>query len=510
MAAGLPITLLNLYTRDSDTDFAGIPGDGEINDPSQEELYSSWALFILIALLIGSLWTSYYLQAHKIQAVHETVVSIFAGMIVGLIIRVAPGNYIQDAVSFKSSYFFNMLLPPIILSCGYELHLGQLYRNIGTVLTFAFAGTFISAVVLGCILYIWAFIGLERLNISFVTALGVGATLSATDPITILSIFNSYKVDPRLYAIIFGESMLNDAVSIVMFETTQKFHGESADISSLFQGIWIFLMTFTISLLIGAIVGVMTALILRYTKVRDMASIETCLIILFAYGSYFFSNGCHMSGIVSLLFCGITLKQYALYNMSRQTQIAVKLIFHTLAQLSENFIFIYLGLSLFTEVELVYKPVLIIVTMVGVCVSRWAAVFPLSRLLNFISRTKSRATGTPAQNELSPEYQIMLFWAGLRGAVGVALAAGLEGDNASALRATVLVVVVLTVIMFGGTTARMLEILGIRTGVQEPEEDDEVVLTDFGLSRGDGQSVAAAAEGAGTNGNFGQAVTATV
>lgn len=67
----------------------------------------------------------------------------------------------------------------------------------------------------------------------------------------------------------------------------------------------------------------------------------------------------------------------------------------------------------------------------------------------------------------------MLFWAGLRGAVGVALAAGMSGVNAPALRATVLVVVVLTVIIFGGTTARMLEILGIRTGVMEEVDSDD-------------------------------------
>lgn len=68
----------------------------------------------------------------------------------------------------------------------------------------------------------------------------------------------------------------------------------------------------------------------------------------------------------------------------------------------------------------------------------------------------------------------MLFWAGLRGAVGVALAAGMTGPNGPVLRATVLVVVVLTVIIFGGTTARMLEILNIRTGVvEEIDSDDE-------------------------------------
>jgi len=72
----------------------------------------------------------------------------------------------------------------------------------------------------------------------------------------------------------------------------------------------------------------------------------------------------------------------------------------------------------------------------------------------------------------------MLFWAGLRGAVGVALANGFQGENAAALRTTVLVVVVLTVIMFGGTTARMLEVMGIKVGVEEEgsSSDEEGVV----------------------------------
>lgn len=77
-------------------------------------------------------------------------------------------------------------------------------------------------------------------------------------------------------------------------------------------------------------------------------------------------------------------------------------------------------------------------------------------------------------DELPYNYQAMLFWAGLRGAVGVALAALITGNDRFALKATVLVVVVLTVIIFGGTTARMLEILNIRTGVvEEIDSDDE-------------------------------------
>ena len=48
-------------------------------DPVVDELYSSWALLIQIILLIGTLWTSYYLHSKEIRIIHETVLSIFAG-----------------------------------------------------------------------------------------------------------------------------------------------------------------------------------------------------------------------------------------------------------------------------------------------------------------------------------------------------------------------------------------------------------------------------------------------
>ncbi|KAL8710984.1 MAG: hypothetical protein Q9220_004583 [cf. Caloplaca sp. 1 TL-2023] len=448
-------------------------------EAGQKEIFSSRALFILICLLIAALFASYMLQHKKIQAVHETVLSIFAGMVAGLIIKLTEGTFIQNTVSFDYQFFFNLLLPPIILASGYELHQANFFRNIGTILTFAFAGTFISAVVLGMFLWLWTRIPLDGFKISFVEAISVGATLSATDPVTILAIFNTYKVDPKLYTVIFGEAILNDAIAIVIFDTAQRYRpgstkGGSLSFVSLFEAIGLFFLIFFGSLLIGVVVGIATALLLKYTLVRKFPKIESCLIILIAYASYYFSNGVFMSGIVSLLFCGITLKHYAYYNMSRRTQLTTKYMFSALAQLSENFIFIYLGLTLFTKTTLIFKPLFILITVLGICAARWAAVFPLSRAINWFIRYRAKRKGKDVADELPHSYQVMLFWAGLRGAVGVALAAGLTGPNGLALQATVLVVVVLTVIIFGGTTARMLEIMGIRTGVvEEIDSDDE-------------------------------------
>jgi sodium/hydrogen exchanger-like protein 6/7 len=173
------------------------------------------------------------------------------------------------------------------------------FHNIGTILTFAFAGTFISALVLGIILYLWTRIPLEGLDVSFVDAMSVGATLSATDPVTILAIFNTYKVDPKLYTVIFGESILNDAIAIVLFETARKYNdpnvGKLTPLS-FFESIGVFLMVFFGSLIIGLIIGLATSLLLKFTHIRRDPKIESCIIILIAYASYFFANAIHMSG----------------------------------------------------------------------------------------------------------------------------------------------------------------------------------------------------------------------
>ncbi|KAF9555746.1 sodium/hydrogen exchanger [Agrocybe pediades] len=442
----------------------------------EEEYYSSWSLFLVCSLLILSLLTSYYLQIKRIRAVHETLVSIFAGMFVGLIIRLAPGTMIREMLTFKHTLFFNLLLPPIILNSGYELKQDNFFRNFGSILTFAFLGTFISAVGVGILVFIYSYLGIDTDRLPLIECLIFGSTLSATDPVTILAIFNQYKVDPKLYTVIFGESLLNDAVSIVMYETLSQFHGTEVYLMSIFHGVGIFLLSFTVSMALGVAFGLATSLMLKHSYLHLYPSIESCLVSLCAYTCYFFSNGLSMSGIVSLLFCGITLKHYAYHTMSRRTQRATKYIFSTLARLSENFIFIYLGMSLFTSApvsEPVFsyvKPVFIFITTIAVVFTRYAAVFPLSEGINLFQK---HVRGQ-RNEELPHSYQMMLFWAGLRGAVGVALAAGFKGPNAQMMRTTVLIVVVLTVLIFGGTTARMLEVLGIRTGV----EDDVSVSSD--------------------------------
>ncbi|KAL0073931.1 sodium/hydrogen exchanger 3 [Phycomyces blakesleeanus] len=427
-------------------------------------MYTSWALLILMTLLIGALWTSYYLQQRKIRAVHETVISIMAGMIVGLIIKLAPGTIIQRMVQFNEGYFFNLLLPPIILNSGYELKRRNFFLSFGTILTFAMVGTLIAAIVTGVLTFGWAYFHPEGIHISFLDSMIFGAILSATDPVTILAIFHQLHVDPQLFAIISGESLLNDAVAIVLSDTLRKFRGQELHVINIFKGIGLFLGVFWASTCIGILFGLAVALMLKHSHLYQFPNIEACMISLMAYSSYLFSNAAHMSGIVTLLFTGITLKHYAYDNMSLRTKRATKYVFQILSQLSENFIFIYLGVNLFTETDLDYKPLFILFTTLFICIARYFSVAPLSMLINAVCR----ALGKPEQ--LPQSHQVMLFWAGLRGAVAFALASNLGGESAAAMRTTILAVVVLTVLIFGGTTGRMLQILEIQTGVLEPED----------------------------------------
>ena len=92
---------------------------------------------------------------------------------------------------------------------------------------------------------------------------------------------------------------MNDAIAIVLFETAQKYSESAAGsltFLNFFEAIGVFLLVFFGSMLVGIVVGIATALGLKHTHVRRMPKIESCLIILIAYASYFFSNGVYLSG----------------------------------------------------------------------------------------------------------------------------------------------------------------------------------------------------------------------
>ena len=114
--------------------------------------------------------------------------------------------------------FFLVLLPPIIFESGYNLHKGNFFTNIGSILLFAIVGTAISALIVGGGIYV---LGLADVvyRLNFVESFAFGSLISAVDPVATLAIFQALDVEPVLNMLVFGESILNDAVAIVLTTT---------------------------------------------------------------------------------------------------------------------------------------------------------------------------------------------------------------------------------------------------------------------------------------------------
>lgn len=376
-------------------------------------------------------------------------------------------EHLRNMVSFKFTVFFNLLLPPIILNSGYELEREHFFKNLGFILVFAFLGTAVSAVVIGGLVYLVNVLSLNHLHMSGIECLMMGSILSSTDPVTVLAIFSQLGVDPKLYAIIFGESMLNDSVAIVMFETLQHVALNNTGDSLVLVGMSEFFRVFFGSLAVGMVMGLACALMLKFTTLHKFHSIESCLVMLLAYGTYFLSNAVQLSGIVSLLFCSIVLKHYAFINLSVTSQRTTKMLFAILSQLSENFCFIYLGITLFTGKKEDYSLILIAFTVIICCIARFCSTVPLAKLINYSMRRFYHSS----RDAIPHSYQLMLFWAGLRGAVAFALAMEMETPNASLMRSTILLVVVFTLLFFGGTTPLFIRYFKIQTGVLASTQD---------------------------------------
>ena len=128
--------------------------------------------------------------------------------------------------------FFLYLVPPILFESGYSLNQRDFFRNFTAIILFAVVGTVISSIVAGMGLFYLASAGLfNGINTdSPKEGLLFGTLLSATDTVATIAVLRQMGVEPQLYALIFGESVLNDAVAVVLFQTLSSLsEGESRD-----------------------------------------------------------------------------------------------------------------------------------------------------------------------------------------------------------------------------------------------------------------------------------------
>lgn len=152
---------------------------------------------------------------HKLPAIiPESCLLIVLGLIIGAILHygkiTSASSYVIDA-----DIFFIYLLPPIIFDAGYFMPVRAFFDNIGTILLLAVVNTCISAGLIGISLYGVALAGWVGRPIGILNCFIFSSLISAVDPVAVLSVFEEVHVNQMLYIIVFGESLLNDGVTVV-------------------------------------------------------------------------------------------------------------------------------------------------------------------------------------------------------------------------------------------------------------------------------------------------------
>nr|XP_009489713.1 PREDICTED: sodium/hydrogen exchanger 9-like [Pelecanus crispus] len=282
--------------------------------------------------------------------------------------------------------------------------------------------------------------------------------------LTVLAIFHELHVDTDLYTLLFGESVLNDAVAIVLTYSisiySPKENPNAFDAAAFFQSVGNFLGIFAGSFAMGSSYAVVTALLTKFTKLCEFPMLETGLVFLLSWSAFLSAEAAGLTGIVAVLFCGVTQAHYTYSNLSPDSKMRTKQLFEFMNFLAENVIFCYMGLALFTFQNHIFNPLFIFGAFVAVFVARACNIYPLSFLLNLGRKQK-----------IPRNFQHMMMFSGLRGAIAFALAIqDTESQPKQMMFTTALLIVFFTVWVFGGGTTPMLTWLQIRVGV-DPDED---------------------------------------
>jgi len=433
-------------------------GGGGCQDDTTETSTSRAIMLVSITLLF-TIFLTYFFLKFEFKFIPESTATIFFGAILGLCLLLF-GRNINDIFRLDPKFFMLVLLPPIIHDSGYTMQKGHFFDNLGSILAFAIFGTAITAFIIGLGLYLFRLL-------PFIESMMFGSLLAATDPVATLAIFQALNVDVTLHALVFGESILNDAISIVLFKTFESL--KSADISFvvIYESIQHFTIIFFGSIAIGILFSVMSALVFKYIDFRKHSSLEITLMFIFSYLPYLISEALELSGILSILFCAVLNSQYTHHNLSEKSRSTASQTFHMFAYVAETLVFVYLGLAVFTF-QHVFNFWLIFASILVMLVARACNVYPLSYLINPYRDVK-----------IIPKFQFIMWFSGLRGAIAFCLCLQLQGPERDVLITTTLACVLFTILVLGGGTMPLLKFLNVgsgvvisRTNIHEQHESD--------------------------------------
>ncbi|KAM4705087.1 sodium/hydrogen exchanger 3 [Rhinophrynus dorsalis] len=405
-------------------------------------------------VLVASVGKLVFHISHKVTSVvPESCLLIVLGLLLGGIVWAA--DHIASFTLTPTVFFF-YLLPPIVLDAGYFMPNRLFFGNLGTILLYAVIGTVWNAATTGLSLYGVYLTGIMgNLDIGVLEFLLFGSLIAAVDPVAVLAVFEEVHVNDVLFIIVFGESLLNDAVTVVLYNVFDSFvaiGGANVTAEDCIKGVVSFFVVSIGGTLIGIVFAYLLSFVTRFTK--HVRIIEPGFVFVISYLSYLTSEMLSLSAILAITFCGIFCQKYVKANISEQSATTVRYTMKMLASGAETIVFMFLGISAVDPNIWTWNTAFILLTLLFISVYRVIGVVIQTWILNRYRMV-----------QLEIIDQVVMSYGGLRGAVAFALVALLDGNRVKAKNlfvSTTIIVVYFTVIFQGLTIKPLVQWLKVK------------------------------------------------
>ena len=340
-----------------------------------------------------------------------------------------------------------IVLPGLVFEAAFRTDVDVLRPAAAAVLLLAIPGVVVVAAIVAIVLSTTS-------GLTFTEAFLVGAMVAATDPAAVLSTFRRARVPPRLATMVEMESLVNDGTGIVLFALALETMTGAGSLGASIVG---FVVSVVGSSVLGVLLGGAAARIVR--GVDDHLT-ELAITVVLAYGTYLAADALGLSGVIATLVAAGVFGATARGGLTVKATEAIDVVWEFAAFLLTAGVFLLVGLAIAPQ-TLILAAAPIAWGIVAILVGRAIVVYGLLGTMSAaLARLGDRGAASSAT--IPRPWLHVLFWAGLRGAVSVALALSLPPDlpHRELLQGIVFGIVLFTLIVQGTTSGWVLR----RTG----------------------------------------------
>jgi CPA1 family monovalent cation:H+ antiporter len=379
-------------------------------------------------------------------------------VLVGILLALAPEGVgalePMRHIRLTPDLVLYLFVPTLVFPAAVHLDMRLLRRNLVPVLLLAGPGVILSAAIIGG--------GLSAVTpLSAGAALLFGVLIAATDPIAVVALFKEMKVPGRLSVMVDGESLLNDAVAVVVFTivlgaTASGLMGPG----TLAGGVLAFAVVSVGGLAVGATLAVAYARIARLAEGDPL--VEIALSMVLAYLAFMVADHyLHVSGIMAVVAAGLVAGGLRRRDLAPDARAYLEYYWGYAEFVANSFVFLGLGmggtafLGRLADSD-VGRRADITYAVLAVVIARLIVVPALVGVSNRLARVEPIGWGDQA---------VMVWGGGLRGALPLVMALSIPPDfeHRQLILDMTAAVVLFTLLVQGTTVGPLIRACGLQS-----------------------------------------------